>query len=141
MAENDDVKARRANFENTRREYVDYLVSQHEGLTHHDFDGVEEDLPGHAKTIVAQRVNADREAGARALGISVEDFDALKAGQAAASAESTPEERTAALPTGTAPTLPGRQPAATAEATDDTPKWGTDLIEAAVREEIEELLR
>lgn len=132
MADEQDTKQSREEFQEARRTLVDMLVAQHPGTTHKTGDGIAiAELADHFKTAAEQAVNADREAAARALNMTPEEFDAFKAQRAAGGEGSTPQERTASLPAGTTPTLPKPQ---TTEDSDRGPLSGTDLLEDAARD-------
>jgi hypothetical protein len=137
MPDDIDVKQNREDFQEARRALVDRYVAEHPGLSHQDFNDVKvADFGSHAATVATQRASQDREAGARALGITVEEFDALKAKPAEA-AEETPQSRTANLPTGKATTPP--KPTSPGQNVDGGTLSGIDLIERAAAEDFAHL--
>jgi len=129
-----DPKQSREEFAEARRALVDRIVKDHPGLSHTDFNDVKiADFDTHATTLATQRVAADREAGARALGMTVEEFDALKK---PAEAESTPQSRSASLPSGKA-----TQPPPVAQGERVGGLTGIDLIEQAAAEDYAHLFK
>lgn len=138
MADEPDIKTSREEFAEARRALVDKYVAEHPGLSHHDFNDIKvSEFGTHAATLAADRVNADREAGARALGISLEEFDALKAKPAAG--ESTPQQRAANLPSGRSAPPPTQ--GSMNERDREGGAWGIDLIEQAARDDYAHLFR
>lgn len=134
MADEQDPKQSREEFAEARRALVDRIVKDHPGLSHTDFNDVKiADFDTHATTLATQRTAADLEAGARALGITVEEFTALKK---PAEAESTPQSRSASLPAGKAP-----QVTPTATVASEGGLTGIDLIEAAAAEDYAHLFK
>jgi hypothetical protein len=134
MADDNDTRQSREDFQEARRALVDKVVAEHPGLSHQHFDGVKiADFDAHAQGLVTQMADQARTAGAQYLGITVEEFDALKEGKGSSSdgaGESTPQSRTAALPTGK--TGGAKPPPASAPVTESL--TGVDLIEAAANE-------
>ena len=130
----DDVKQSREDFQEARRALVDKVVAEHPGLSHQHFDGVKiADFDAHAQGLVTQMADQARTAGAQYLGITVEEFDALKekgGATSAAGGESTPQSRTAALPAGR---TGGVQPPAPQQQGTET-ATGMDLMEQAAAE-------
>lgn len=115
------------------------LVAQHPGTTHQQGDGIAiADLPEHFKNLAAQQANADREAGARALGITVEEFDKLKQPKEEPP-ESTPQSRTANLPAGKGGMIVPPRPQEPPLGGSDGPEgaWGSNLIAAQAAEDME----
>jgi len=132
--EQPDPKQSREEFAEARRALVDRIVKDHPGLSHTDFNDVKiADFDTHATSLATQRIAADREAGARALGISVEELDALKK---PAEPESTPQSRSASLPAGKA-----TQPPPATQTEQAGGLTGIDLIEQAAAEDYAHLFK
>lgn len=144
MAEDPDTKQSREEFAAARRMLVDKMVADNPGLSHQDFNDVAlADFDDHAKALSEQKHAADREAAARVMNMTPEEFDAFQADRQKQSdkQESTPQSRTANLPAGKAsPTqLPPRGETATEAA--DEGAWGTNLIAQAAADDIREFER
>jgi hypothetical protein len=127
----DDVKQNREDFQEARRALVDKVVAEHPGLSHQHFDGVKiADFDAHAQGLATQMADQARTAGAQYLGITVEEFDALKNKGSSSDGESTPQSRTANLPAGK--TGGAKPPPVDAPVTEGL--TGIDLMEAAANE-------
>jgi hypothetical protein len=132
MAE--DTRQQREDFQEARKALVDKVVKENPGLSHTDFNDVKiADFDAHAAGLREQREAQGREAAAAYLGITVEELEARKAAEGSSTpptTEPTPEQRTASLPAGKAPTLP--PPATSAPA--EPGRTGADKLEDAANE-------
>lgn len=139
MADEQETKQSREEFQAARRELVDTLIAD-TGIHHSRLDGVAVgELKAKVAELVAEQQNEDVKATARLLGKTEDEVKAMR--DASNATESTPEQRAANLPTGKAPTVPKKSDPKAGDPRNqhDEALWGDALMAAAANDELSHL--